>query len=263
MSALPSSQARSGVDASMATLQTADKPTIVLVHGGQHSGACWQPTVDALRALDPSAQVLAVDLPGHGNEPGDLATLTIAQCVESVTSQILSTRPSRVMLVGHSMAGITLPGVAARLGSALVQRVVFIACCIPPDGKTVLDTLHAPMNIIASRAARRTAVSAPLPAFIARFVFANGMTREQKLRVVAGLCAESTRVTTEPVDRSAFPRVPTSWVLTQRDRALRPKVQREFIGNLGGVDEVIELDTCHNAMISEPVKLAEILLSRC
>jgi len=40
-------------------------------------------------------------------------------------------------------------------------------------------------------------------------------------------------------------------------------VQREFIGNLGGVDEVIELDTCHNAMISEPVKLAEILLSRC
>jgi pimeloyl-ACP methyl ester carboxylesterase len=263
LSALPSSRAQPVSGDSAGKSKTAGKPTIVLVHGGQHSGACWQPTVDALRALDPSAQVLAVDLPGHGNEPGDLATLTIGQCVDSVTAQIRATRPSRVMLVGHSMAGITLPGVAARLGSALVQRMVFIACCIPPDGKTVLDTLHAPMNVIASRAARRTAVSAPFPAFIARWVFANGMTREQKQRVVAGLCAESTRVTTEPVDRSTLPRVPMSWVLTQRDRALRPKVQRQFIGNLGGVDEVIELDTCHNAMISEPVKLAEILLSRC
>ncbi|MFL9915947.1 alpha/beta hydrolase [Paraburkholderia fungorum] len=263
MNAQPSSQARPVSDTSVAKPKAAGKPTIVLVHGGQHSGTCWQPTVDALRARDPSTQVLAVDLPGHGNEPGNLATLTIAQCVESVTAQILATRPDRVMLVGHSMAGITLPGVAARLGPALVQRMVFIACCIPPDGKTVLDTLHAPMNVIASRAARRTAVSAPFPAFIARWVFANGMTRDQKQRVVAGLCAESTRVTTEPVDRSTLPRVPMSWVLTQRDRALRPKVQREFIRNLGGVDEVIELDTCHNAMISEPVKLAEILLSRC
>ncbi|MDE1012290.1 MAG: alpha/beta fold hydrolase, partial [Paraburkholderia fungorum] len=204
MSAQPSSQALPVFDTSVAQTQTAGKPTIALVHGGQHSGACWQPTVDALRARDPSARILAVDLPGHGNEPGNLATLTIAQCVESVTAQILATRPERVMLVGHSMAGITLPGVAARLGSALVQRMVFIACCIPPDGKTVLDTLHAPMNVIASRAARRTAVSAPFPAFIARWVFANGMTREQKQRVVAGLCAESTRVTTEPVDRSAL-----------------------------------------------------------
>ena len=263
MSAQPPSQARPDFDGSAATLKTVGKPTIVLVHGGQHSSECWQPTVDALRTRDPSVQVLAVDLPGHGDEPGDLATLTIAQCVESVTAQILAARPERVMLVGHSMAGITMPGVAARLGPALVQRMVFIACCIPPDGKSVLDTLHAPMNLIASRAARRTAVSAPFPGFIARWVFANGMTREQKQRVVASLCAESTRVTTEPVDRSTLPRVPMSWVLTQRDRALRPQVQREFIDNLGGVDEVIEVDTCHNAMISEPVKLAEILLKRC
>lgn len=243
--------------------QTEDRATIVLVHGGQSSGSCWQPTVDALRTLDPSVKVLAVDLPGHGSEPGDLATLTIEQCVDSVTAQILATQPSRVVLVGHSLAGITIPGVAARLGTALLQRMIFVACCVPPQGKTVLDTLRPPMNVIASRAARRTAVSQPFAPFLAHWLFANGMTREQKRRVVAGSCAESTRVTFEPVDRSTLPRVPMSWVLTLRDRALRPKLQRQFIDNLGGVEELIELDTCHNAMISEPVKLAEILLSRC
>ncbi|PRE08850.1 hypothetical protein C6P92_26445, partial [Burkholderia multivorans] len=64
-------------------------------------------------------------------------------------------------------------------------------------------------------------------------------------------------------DRSLLPAVPMSWVLTKRDRALRPKLQRRFIANLGGVDEVIELDTCHDAMISKPVELAQIILERC
>lgn len=243
-----------------------DQPTIVLVHGGQHTRTCWAPTVAALNALNPHAPVLAVDLPGHGNEPGDLAQLTIAQCVESVLAQIDASRTSSgaksVVLVGHSLAGITLPGVAAKLGTAL-KRMIFVACCIPPNGQCVLDTLGPPMNFIAKRAARREAVSAPLPAFVASWVFGNGMTHDQKQQMILGLCAESTKVTTEPVDRSLLPAVPMSWVLTKRDRALRPKLQRRFIANLGGVDEVIELDTCHDAMISKPVELAQIILERC
>jgi hypothetical protein len=51
-------------------------------------------------------------------------------------------------------------------------------------------------------------------------------------------------------------------VLTGRDHSLPPRKQRGFIGNLGGVEEVIELDTCHNAMISMPEELAAILLAR-
>lgn len=239
------------------------KPTIVLVHGGQHSKSCWNPTIEAIRAMDSEAKVLAVNLPGHGDEPGDLGSLTIAHCVNSVTSQILASNPQRVVLVGHSMAGITIPGVAARLGATMVQRMMFLACCVPPNGKSVLDTLHPPMNIIASFEAKRKKISQPLPGFIARWVFANGMTADQKQFVVDSLCAESTVVTLEPVDRSDLPVVPMDWILTSRDRALRPKVQRQFIENLGGVGEVITIDTCHDAMISEPSKLATIILKRC
>ncbi|MFI5510451.1 hypothetical protein ACIA48_23560 [Mycobacterium sp. NPDC051804] len=32
---------------------------------------------------------------------------------------------------------------------------------------------------------------------------------------------------------------------------------------LGGVQKLIELDTCHNLMISEPERLAQILIERC
>ncbi len=103
---------------------------------------------------------------------------------------------------------------------------------------------------------------AALPGPIATWMFANGMPKEQKRAVVAGLVPESAAVTKEAVDRSRMPDLPTTWIITLRDRSLRPGRQRAFIANLGNVDEVLEIDTCHDAMISEPEQLAQMLLAR-
>jgi pimeloyl-ACP methyl ester carboxylesterase len=241
---------------------TSTSSTFVLVHGGQHTGACWQPTIDAIALKDPSIRTLAVDLPGRRNEPGDLATLTIDQCVQSVVRQIDRSGAERVVLVGHSMAGITLPGVATALGSERVARMIYIACCVPPQGKSVRSTLKPPVSWITTALSRFVKVSKPLPAAAAKWMFANGMTDEQKKAVVAGLVADSAVITSEPVDRSAMPDLPTTWVITKRDNSLKPPLQREFIANLGNVDEVIEIDTCHNIMMSEPAVLAALLLER-
>ena len=62
-------------------------PPLVFVHGGSHAGDCWQPTITALEAREPEIAALAVDLPGRRAVPGDLATLTIEQCVDSVVAQ--------------------------------------------------------------------------------------------------------------------------------------------------------------------------------
>jgi hypothetical protein len=40
-------------------------------------------------------------------------------------------------------------------------------------------------------------------------------------------------------------------------------VQREYIEALGGVQTLIEVDTCHMVMVSEPERLASILVERC
>ena len=239
-------------------------PTIVFVHGGQHTGACWQPTVDAIHASPRGASVrtLCVDLPGRRSEPGDLATLTIEQCVRSVVRQVDESGADDVVLVGHSMAGITLPGVATVLGTPRVRRMIYLACSVPAQGGSILSTLKPPVSWVAGMMAKRQTVSRVLPGPIATWMFANGMTKEQKAVVLAGLVPESASVTLEPVDRSAMPDVSTTWVVTLRDNSLKPKMQRQFIANLGNVDEVIEIDTCHNAMLSEPAKLAELLMAR-
>ncbi|MDT5209867.1 MAG: hypothetical protein QOF67_2282, partial [Mycobacterium sp.] len=63
-------------------------PALVLVHGGAHAGDCWDLTVDEIHRLAPDLNVLAVDLPGRRGKPGDLRTLTVGDCVDSVVADI-------------------------------------------------------------------------------------------------------------------------------------------------------------------------------
>jgi pimeloyl-ACP methyl ester carboxylesterase len=239
------------------------RPGIVLVHGGSHTGECWRPTVEELHLNDAGLPVLAVDLPGHGGTPGDLRTLTIAQCVDSVVAQIDAAGIDEVVLVGHSMAGITIPGVATKLGPDRLRRLVFLSTCVPPNGKTILDTTAQPIRSVVTFLARNDKPAKPMPRPMASFFFCNGMTRAQKAFSLSGLVPESSAVSKETVHREPLPAgVPTTWIISTKDHSLPPKQQRRFIENLGGVDEVLEIEACHNAMIAAPEKLARILLDR-
>ena len=128
-------------------------PALVLVHGGGHAADCWDLTVDEIHRLAPELRVLAVDLPGRRNKPGDLRTLTVADCVDSVVGDIEDAGLGEIILVGHSMAGLTVPGVVTNLGSSRVREMVLATAFVPPEGKTLTDTLTGPF----ARNARRRA----------------------------------------------------------------------------------------------------------
>jgi hypothetical protein len=82
--------------------------------------------------------------------------------------------------------------------------------------------------------------------------------------MVGKVYPESARTLGEKVSRQGMPDdVPRTWILTLRDRALTRKVQRKYIESLGGVQTLIKMDTCHCLMVSEPERLAEILVGRC
>jgi pimeloyl-ACP methyl ester carboxylesterase len=238
-------------------------PALVLVHGGEHAADCWDLTVAELGRQEPGLRVLAVDLPGHGEEPGELATATVAGWVACVVSRIDAAGLDEVVVVGHSLAGLTVPGVVTKLGSTRVREMILIAASVPPQGVAIVDTLSGPIAWYARRSAR-IGKSMSMPALLARRSFCNGMTREQRKFTLSRLCPESTAVLMEPADRSALPDdVPRTWILTMRDKSLSPANQRRSIDALGGVNTVISLDTCHDAMVSEPRRLAQVLVERC
>ena len=238
-------------------------PDLVLVHGGAHAADCWDLTIAELACREPKLRVLAVDLPGRGRNPADLATVTVDGWVDAVVAEIESASLGDVVVVGHSLGGLTVPGVVTRLGAARVREMVLAAAFIPPQGLSVVDTLRGPLAPLA-RLGPRINKLATMPKTAARLAFWNAMSREQRRYAVSRLYPESARVIIEPADRSDLPaEVPRTWIMTLRDRALSVPQQQRCITALGGVDTLLCLDTCHDLMYSEPQRLAAILLERC
>lgn len=245
-------------------------PDLVLVHGGGFAADCWEPTVEAIHSLEPKLRVLAVDLPGRRDKAGDLITAGIGEWVDSVVSDIENAGLDDLVIVGHSLAGATVPGVVTKLGSARVREMILAAAQVPANGSALVDAVPGALSWYARRTTKRNVQkSRPLRpggllTALARFVFCNGMNPAQRRFTLARSCQESPSIMIEKVDRSGMPDdVPRTWILTRRDRAVPTKIQRECIAALGGVQTLIEIDTSHMLMVSEPERLAEILVDRC
>jgi pimeloyl-ACP methyl ester carboxylesterase len=239
-------------------------PALVLVHGGAHAADCWDLTVDELQRQAPELAVLAVDLPGRAGKPGDLAALSIGECVESVVAGIEDARLGDVVVCGHSMAGVIVPSVVTKIGSPRVREMILAAAFVPLQGTSVLDTLGGPLGWYARRTAAAREVPIEMPRLAARLAFCNGMTRRQRRFLLPRVRGESVRLVTEKVDRGQLPdEVARTWILTRRDHSLSVRTQRKSIDAIGGVQTIIEMATCHDLMVSRPERLAEILVERC
>jgi pimeloyl-ACP methyl ester carboxylesterase len=239
-------------------------PALVLVHGGAHGADCWDLTVDEIHRLASELRVLAVDLPGRRGKPRDLAALSIGDCVESVVDDIEDAGLRDVVICGHSMAGVIVPSVVTKLGSPRVREMILAASFVPPQGNSILDTLGGPLGWYARRAAAAREVPIEMPRVAARLAFCNGMTRQQRRFLLPRVRGESIRLVTEKVDRGQLPEdIPRTWILTLRDHSLSVRTQRRSIEVIGGVQATIPVDTCHDLMVSEPKRLAEILVERC
>src|SRR5215472_3169601 len=103
--------------------------TMVLVHGGGCTKECWGLLLPHL-----DGDVLAIDLPGRGDRPGNLAKLGIADFVDAVVEDLESRDLRDVVLVGHSLAGLTIPQVAGRVPHR-IRALVFVSCTVPRDGQ--------------------------------------------------------------------------------------------------------------------------------
>ena len=238
-------------------------PALVLVHGNAHASDCWDLTVDEIHRLAPELTVLAVDLPGRRGKPGDLRSLTIGDFVDSVVGDIEEAGLDDVVIVGHSMAGLTVPGVVTKLGASRVREMILAAACVPHKGAALADVVLWPVGLIARRNARK-GVPNKVPAWLTRFVFFNGVPRAQRRFMSGRLYPDASRIPVEKVSRGDMPGdVPRTWILTKRDRTHSVKEQRASIEAVGGVQALIEMDTCHGLMVSEPARLAEILVDRC
>ncbi len=223
-------------------------PSIIFVHGANHGSWCWE----LLRPLL-SAPFSSLDLPGRGMFPRDPAEVDVGAWVDHVCNAITGPDLHDVVLVGHSLAGITLPRVVDRIPDR-IAHVVYIAAAVPAQGESIAD-------MVLDGKAPGAVVQPPNEAAATR-MFCNDMDDRQTRFVVRNLVAEAGRPFSQPMDVAGLAhRVPRTFVKLLRDRALPPALQDQVIERLAPV-EVVELDAGHDVMISKPHALAPILNAR-
>lgn len=172
-------------------------PALVLVHGGGLAADCWELTVDEINRVAPELTVLVVDL---------------------LVGDIESAGVEDIVIVGHSMGGISLPGAVTKLGAARVREMIFAAAFLPPECTSIVESSPWLMAQVSRRNAKKN-VPTETPKWMARFVFLNGVPSHNRF-ITGKLYAESIRILTEKVSRRGMPDdIPRTWILTLRDRA--------------------------------------------
>jgi pimeloyl-ACP methyl ester carboxylesterase len=201
--------------------------------------------------------VLSVDLPGRGVHPATLDAVSLETCAVSVVEDIDAAGFDDVVLVGHSLAGCSMPGTIARLGER-VRHAVFVACTVPETGQSAFDTLDPEIQAMI-REAGAPVEPRPMDPAMARIVLGDDLSEEQFGWCVARLVPEAPRLTTDPVDlsplRTAMPRL---WVRTVHDAIVPAAKQLRFAQNVGECP-VVDLDAGHMCMVSQPAALAAVL----
>ena len=226
---------------------------VVFVHGGGLDGRCWSRLLPLL-----AAPAIAVDLPGRGAHPAPLDSVSFATCATSVRDDVDAAGFDEIVLVGHSLAGCSMPAIIGLLG-ARVRHAVFIACTVPENGSSAFDTLEPDIQALASA---RGATDEPrtMDEEMARVVLGDDLDAAQVAWCVERFVPEARRLTTDPVDLSPLRSgVASTWVRTLQDLIVAPEKQLRFARNVGEKCRVVDLDAGHMCMVSQPAATAEII----
>jgi pimeloyl-ACP methyl ester carboxylesterase len=275
----------------------------VLVHGAWHGAWCYGAVVPELAKLGHFA--VASDLPGHGvkalfpsiyterptdaatfsaafaSEASPLASLTVDDYSASVIDTIKAVEKlgfQRIVLVGHSLGGVTITRVA-EVASTKLLKIVYLAGFMLPPGDAVIDHLH-PDSRVGS-----VLVSDPVLSGAMRIDFASNdrAYRRQCREAFFGDCTEAQ---SEAARNLLTPDEPSSVFVTPSDSrpsciATRVAMERHYIrcikdraipvaaqdrmiaetdAALGGATTVVHsMNTSHSPFLSQPKKLAELL----
>ena len=227
----------------------------VLVHGAFHGAWCWDPLVAELEAK--GHEVIAVDLPGHGDDPTPDEDVTLAGASAALCAVLRNGRPA--ILVSHSMGGVVCTQAASDCPEH-VERLVYVTAYIPTSGERLADLAKFPENegdqVVPNMIVERPV--ATFPPEKAADVFYPLCTDEQAQAAAARLCPSPLSLFGTPLSLNGVQPPPAAFVTCEQDRAVPIALQRMMLERRGCTD-VLELDTDHSPFMSKTAELAAFL----
>ncbi len=233
--------------------------TFLLVHGAWEGAWSWKETTTHLE--NAGHHVVAIDLPGHGNDKTPTTDITLKLYADRVKTE-LDQIGKPVILVAHSFGGFVISQVAEEVPEK-IEKMVFVASALPYHGKTAVEVFTEDKgsefleNLIFSED-KSTAVMSKET--ILNIIF-TGATEEQIDAIIPKLVVQATKPFFEPIitTQENFGSVPKAFVETTLDRVISLKHQR-YVQKMLGIDEVVTLEYGHVPLETAPKELAEALV---
>jgi len=230
----------------------------VLVHGALHGSWCWLKVIPFLESMGHS--VLAVDLPGRKGRGRPGWGLTLNDYIDDLTTTV-DGEPGKVVLVGHSLGGMSIAGVAERLPQK-VERLVFVTAWVSMQGQSLAQLHRSNTGSLVERGSRVSLVRGQVRANPQGFreVYCADCSDEDFEWAYRQLVPESARPALSGVHltNSRFGSVPSTYLCCTDDRALTLAQQQRMLESIG-CQHVITLQSSHSPFLSIPRQLADAL----
>ncbi|HVT70769.1 MAG TPA: alpha/beta fold hydrolase [Trebonia sp.] len=233
------------------TAQPGPDPVLLLLHGAWHGSWSWAPLPDLLRAS--GVRTLTVDLPGRGRGPAgghDLAAH--ASYLRAFASRV----DGPLSVLAHSYGGAV--ATEALAGLPRLSTVIYLAAFLLEPGESCRDANAGTPDAGPGLSPELHGDYLVVPPPAARFLFYGDCQPEQAEAAVARLTPEHLGTVTSPVTTAAWRDVPTTYLVTQADNAVAPRVQRDMAAR---ATWSAELDSGHSPMLSRPAALAGQVLA--
>ena len=230
--------------------------TFVLVHGICHGGWCWDEVAASLRSH--GHQVFTPTMPGVAERRHEASrSITIDTHVDELLELFRNEGLQDVILVGHSMGGVAITGVADRIPQ-LLRHLVYLDSMIVWDGRSPLDQGRRAavtlVKMVSCLTSRGLFLPSPSPKTF------GVLDPETARRVKSQLTPQPMGVLTAPVTLTnpVANGVPRTYVTSTSPIFTSTHLTRAWVRDQGW--EVRELATGHDAMITAPAETADLLL---
>lgn len=230
-----------------ANAQSATMPkgvkNIVLVHGAFADGSSWSKVIPRLQAG--GINVIAVQNPLVSLEEDVAATKRAIAILEGP-----------VLLVGHSYGGIVISEAG---NDPKVAGLVYVCALIPNDGQSVQDVVSAFPPAPGSAEFRQDASGfLSLSAKGIHSHFAQDLPAAERNVMVATQTPWAAQTTMTKVASPAWKTKPSWCIIGTEDHMVPPQLARAEAKMIKA--KTIELPSSHVPMISQPEKVAEVIL---
>jgi pimeloyl-ACP methyl ester carboxylesterase len=221
----------------------------VLVHGAYHGAWCW----DLLRR--------ELEGTGHTTSAVDLPNEDPAAGAERYAGAVLAATPNTangIVLVGHSLGGLTIPIVAGRIRT---RMAIYLCALIPVPGLS-FDAQHADFDTgfrPSETAVANPDGSASWPERGAIEVFYHDCDPEIAIASAQRLRRQQWRITQEVTPLREWPSVPSAYITCADDRVVSKAYSGRAARELLQV-ESIEMPGGHSPFLSRPKELARQML---